>query len=579
LVVTSRAMLRVSGEQAYEISPLPVRAEGQDGTAIAGEDAIPAAVRLFAERARALSSSFAVTDENRRVIEEICVRLDGLPLGIELAAARVNLLPPDAILDRLERKLPLPGRGARDVPERQHTLDGAISWSYDLLDEAHRRLLRRLSVFVGGCRIEEAERVCGPAADLGIDPVEGLMDLVDQCLVRRDLPDEPRVTMLETVRAFARDRLADDPEGKAIARRHRVAYRDRAESAAPRLTRSDQAQWYRLLDRQLDNVRAAIRNSIDSGEPEDGLRIAGGAWRHWVQRGYLREGEELVSSLLAGSVNIDDKPRTLGLIARGSLRYWLGTVADADRDYSAAVATARHSGDSELLALALYNLAFMRMVQPEGMEALDEAIVVLTQQGDPESLAHAAWLRLIIAQISGNVEDMRARALEALGLFRRIDDTMYTGMCLGSLMFSVLRTAQPPPEELRQGLAWGFEALRLYHSVGDVTGSVVTLFGAARLLTAVGEMPAGLRARGAAERVGQRYRVQIPRQFTLQLGIHPAEEARKNGMSEQEIEQYMVEGSQLSLSEAIEEVLGLQERLLRALGESANRARAAKAFS
>jgi predicted ATPase/class 3 adenylate cyclase len=577
-VVTSRAMLRISGEQEYEVLPLPVRADEGAVTAGAADKGIPAAVRLFIERARAVAPSFAVTDENRPAIVDICTRLDGLPLGIELAAARVNLLPPRAILERLEQRLPLPGHATRDVPERQRTLDAAIRWSYDLLDESHRRLLRRLSVFVGGCRIEEAERVCGPAGELGIEPVDGLMDLVDQSLVRRDPSEEPRVSMLETVRAFARDRLAEDPDEGAILRRHRAAYRDLAESVAPHLTRSDQRLWYGMLDREIDNIRAAVRHSIEHGEPVDGLRIAGAAWRHWVQRGYLAEGEELISSLLAASSSADDRSRVLGHIARGSMRYWRGSQVEADEDYSAAVEIARRTGESELLALGLYNLAFMSLVQPERREVLDEAIAVLTQRGDPQSLAYAVWLRMTIARNAGDVGEMRARALEGLALFRQLDEVMYTGMCLGSLIFSVLGQEHPDREELRQGLAWGLESLRLYHAVGDVTGTVVTLFGAAQLLSAVGELGPGLRTRAAAQAVADRYRVQIPPSFAFQLGAHPTVQARNRGMSEQEIERYLQEGAQLPLTEATEEVLALHERLLDAFEDDVLRKRAVEAL-
>jgi len=579
-VVTSRAILRITGEHEYEVAPLPVRGKA-DGAGLtpADSDAISPAVQLFAERARAVNSSFAITDENRGAVEEICARLDGLPLGIELAAARVNLLPPRAILVRLEQRLPLPGRATRDVPERQRTLDAAIAWSYELLDEAHRKLLRRLSVFVGGCRIEEAERVCGPAGELGVDPVDGLIDLADQSLVRREPSEEARVAMLETVKAFAHDRLGSDPDEPEILRRHRQAYRDLAESAAPHLTRIDQREWYRLLDREMDNVRAAIRNSIESGEPADGLRIAGAAWRHWVQRGLLREGDGLVSSLRASQAPADGRSRTLALIARGSIRYWLGSTTEAEQDYAAALATARASRDSELLGLALYNMAFMNLVRPEGREVLDEAITVLTLRGDAQSLAYAAWLRLTIAQGAGDVPAMRARALEALDLFREIGDVMYVGMCLGSLMFTVLRAKEPTPDELRQGLAWGVESLRYYYSVGDRAGSVVTLFGAARLLTAAGEIGAGIRARGAAEAVARQHRVQIPPSLAFQLGTAPADEARQHGMPEEEIERFAAEGASLSLEDAVLEVIALQDRLLRAIEDDTTRARVVQAFS
>ena len=561
-LVTSRAVLRVAGEQEFRVPTLLGASAGQNG----GRDGEPPsspAVVLFLDRARSVDPSFSMTEESRRDVEAICARLDGLPLGIELAAARVTLLAPHAILERLEHRLPLPGRATRDVPERQRTLEGAIEWSYELLDEPHRRILARLSVFAGGCRIEEAEAVCGPAEEVGVEVIDGLADLVDQSLVRRDATSEwTRVSMLDTIRDFSRDRLAESGEEGVILRRHRTAYRTLSEEAGRWLTTSRQPAWYGRLAPEVDNIRAAIRHSIDSGEAEDGFRIAAAIWRFWVQRGDVEEATALVSSLLAlPPTPADQASRAAALIARGSLRYWMGALTDAVADYEAAWAVARSIGDKRLIFNAVYNLTFPKVVAPEGPQIIREAIDMAMELGDPESLARAAWLRGWLAQTLGDLQQIKTSALEALDLFREIDDVTYMGMCLGTLALMALRSGDPTPGQLREALGWGIESLRMYHAVRDVPGTIVTLGGAARQLAAVAEFPAAVRCDAAARRLGELYRVQVPAQFSRQLGATPAAVAADHGISPGDIDRWVAEGRTMTLAEAAAEALEALERL------------------
>ena len=248
-------------------------------------------MRLFIERAGRVRPGYAPTPEDLQAIEEICRRLDGLPLGIELAASRLAILPVRAIAERLAGKLDLPGAGPRDVPDRQRSLEQAIAWSHDLLDPAEQRLLARLSIFVGGCRLEEAETVCGPTDDLGIDVLEGLSRLIGHSLVQAvPGPDGARFRLLETIRVFAAQRLAESSEAEEIARRHALAYRDLAELAAPHFPGREQPEWIGRLSAEHDNLRAATSWSIDQGDAETALRLGASLWRYWQQGGHMDEG-------------------------------------------------------------------------------------------------------------------------------------------------------------------------------------------------------------------------------------------------------------------------------------------------
>ena len=280
VIVTSRAVLHLASEQLYEVAALPVpEPRGQPVSALAGS----AAIALFVERARAVRPSFELGPSNATAVAEICRRVDGLPLAIELAAARVRFLGPDAILERLEHRLPLLVGGAADLPTRQQTLRGTIDWSYDLLDAPERRLFERLAAFAGGWTIDAAEAVAGPATEIGMDPLEGLGSLADKSLIvaREGDQAEPRFTMLQVIRESAVERLQASPDGDTILRRHAVYFMTLAESAQRHLRSADLRAWQALLRREQDNLRAAMRWSMETGNAEVGLRLAGSIWDYW----------------------------------------------------------------------------------------------------------------------------------------------------------------------------------------------------------------------------------------------------------------------------------------------------------
>jgi predicted ATPase/class 3 adenylate cyclase len=304
LVVTSRTPLRILAEQQYAVPPLPVPDPG-DAVDVAALARSPS-VELFVERALTVRPDFGLTRENAAAVAGICARLDGLPLAIELAAARIKMLTPQVILRRLDRSLDLLSGGAPDLPDRHHTLRGAISWSYDLLEPSPRLLFERLSVFAGGATLELIDAVCsdGPFFD-------DLASLVEQSLVRqREIAAEPRYSMLATIREFASEWLAAGPHGNDARRRHASAFLDLAERAAAELDGPREVEWIQRLEVEHDNYRACL-DWARAGEPSLGLRLATLLSRFWTRRGYLTEGREWIEAMLAATP-ADDSARPRG---------------------------------------------------------------------------------------------------------------------------------------------------------------------------------------------------------------------------------------------------------------------------
>jgi len=299
VIVTSRAPLHIAGEQEYPVPPLAVPRAGTWGSI--NELGEHSAIKLFVERARAVRPDFDLTDENARYVAEICIAMDGLPLGIELAAARIKLFEPQALVRRLGKSLDLlkghtPGR-----PTRHQTLRQAVAWSYELLDPPAQRLFRRLSVFAGGWTLEAVEALCADDPELESAAFEKLAELCDHSLVRRrsGSEGEPRFSLLETIRAYALDQLGEEGEEEYIRRRHAEYYRALAEEAEPELTGSETAKWLDLLDIEHDNIRAALRWAQTTGNAPVGLAIGAALWRFWIARGHTQEGLQRLEAVLA----------------------------------------------------------------------------------------------------------------------------------------------------------------------------------------------------------------------------------------------------------------------------------------
>src|SRR5581483_7945708 len=298
LIVTSQASLHLREEREFPVPPLDL----PTGDAPLGD---APAVRLFVERAQAVKPGFALTDENADAVAALCRRLDGLPLALELAAARVKLLSPQAILNRLEDRLDLLAGGSSDLPARQRTLRDAIEWSYNLLEPREQTLLSRLGVFSGGCSLELADSVAGSGMALG-ESFEALASLVDKSLVgqRDGFDGEPRFGLLETIRLYALEKLEERGELDELRRAHAERYLALVEAAEPELTRANQAVWLQRLDEESDNIRNALAWATGVGETELALKLAGSLVRFWSSRGLMREGRGRLAEALGTAESV-----------------------------------------------------------------------------------------------------------------------------------------------------------------------------------------------------------------------------------------------------------------------------------
>jgi predicted ATPase/DNA-binding CsgD family transcriptional regulator/DNA-binding XRE family transcriptional regulator len=372
VLATSRAALRVSGERVYPAPPLALP-DVADSTAPSVGTA--PAVRLYVERARAVDPGFALTDDNAAAVAAICARLEGLPLAIELAAARSSVLPPALLLPRLARQLPLLAGGPRDAPARLRTMTDAIAWSHDLLSTEEQALFRHLAVFVGGFALPAVEAIAGdPGAD-AFAPLAGISALVDQNLVRRDeaSADEPRFGMLEPIREFALDRLTGSDEESAVRDRHAAYYLALARAAESQIIGRDQVAWLRHLQAELPNIRATLEWLLAEQRFEDGLELIGRLGQFWYRRNHFTEGRRLLAAFLDEAASDTATPaRARALVAGAELANW-----QLDLDAAAA------AGQEALLL-------WQRLGNPSGIgRALNALGSIAIDQGD---LAHAQEL-------------------------------------------------------------------------------------------------------------------------------------------------------------------------------------------
>jgi predicted ATPase/class 3 adenylate cyclase len=405
MLVTSREPLRIAAERQYPVPPL---AESE-------------AVTLFVERASAIRPDFELTAETAPIVAEICARLDGLPLAIELAAAWIKVLPPAALLQRLEHRLQLPAARGRDVPARQSTLRQAIAWSYDLLGDEERRLHARLSVFMNGCTIGAAERVTGAGSEL--DPLEGIASLVDRSLLREaeDVGGEPRFTMLETIREFGREQLAQGGEEDELLRRHALEFARFAEEADAGLRSDDQLLWFERLEAEHDNLRAAIESSLAAGDDETALRLGGSLGWFWYAHGHALEGCTRLTELLARTEGAPEELRARPMYALGVLLDQRGEPERAGELVERSLATFREQGEQARVASALNSLGTIKRSLGDAESArplLEESIRVRRELGDEPGTAGALSNLGVLAFEQGDLDGAEARFTETLALDR-----------------------------------------------------------------------------------------------------------------------------------------------------------------
>ena len=511
LLVTSRAALHVSGEHEFAVPPLPLPVE--HGTWRLDQIAESDAVRLFVERAEAVQSGFRLTPANAGEVVEICRRLDGLPLAIELAAARVKVFPPRALLARLERRLPILTGGPREAPARLRTMRDAIAWSHDLLDADEQRLFRRLAVFVGGFTLDAAIDVAGegPLSEAAI--VEGVSSLVDWSLLQpaatddsaNEDPGEPRFTMLETIREFALEELARSGEEDAVRRAHAEYFRTLAERAEPELRGAGQVAWIARLETELSNLRAVLDWSLASGDVETGMRLAGALCWFWFLRNHVAEGRTWFERARAAG---REPAVAAGKAACGAaMLAWRANEYATSKVYCEEALERFAAGNDRWgMAIVVHQLGhFADDLDHDGERSIAifaDALAQFEAIGDDWGVAYSqrclgdAWRK-----IRHDYDRAASLLTPALATFRRLGDAWNIGVTL-HLLGDNAREAGNWPE----AITFYQESLAHHWLQRDPLGVADALLRLAQILVALGDTELATRFFGCAEAQRERDR-------------------------------------------------------------------------
>ena len=495
VMVTSRSVLSVYGEREYPVPPLQLPEPGS--SEIIDRLGRSESVSLFVERARDIRPDFQLTRENALAVAEICSRLDGLPLAIELAAVRVNVLSPQAMLPRLDERLALLTSGPRSLPERQRTLRGAIDWSYRLLEEPERRLFARLATFSGGGALEAIEAVADH--DLGVPVLDVLGSLVDDSLLQRtESPGgEVRFQMLETIKEYAVEKLDEEPDAAHVRRRHARFFLDLAARGEPHVVGRNQKAWLDRFDRDHDNLRTALSWSIEAGEVYAGQEAAGALWRFWHQRGHLAEGRRRLEQLLHAPGGAGRTPqRFKALSGAGGLAYWQNDYPATERFYLEALEISRELNEPQAVAEALFNLSFLDRIrgdEEEGMAKLRTVQGMAASIGDRQLSADSLWLLGSRELREGRPEQGLPMVEEALGIYRDLGNLFSTAESLAGLGSFYLKSG-----DSRAAAAAQREAMSMFVEVGNPTGIATALEEMAMVETMEGRHERALRLAGAA---------------------------------------------------------------------------------
>jgi predicted ATPase/DNA-binding winged helix-turn-helix (wHTH) protein len=577
ILVTSRECLRIYGEQEFPVAPLQP----------------DSAVHLFVQRATGVRVNFAMTPENSAAIQEICSRLDGLPLAIELAAARTKLLSPSAILDRLQSRLQLLTGGALDLPERQQTLRNTIDWSHGLLNEPEQKLFRRFAVCVGGCTLEGAEAICNTASDLGIDLFDGLSSLLDKNLIQRvERPDaEARFTMLETIREYALERLSDSGEDAATRRAHAAYCLVLAEEGNPELNSSERAGWLSRCDLEIDNFRSALDCLFAGKDLDWALRLCMALFRFWDMREHLVEGRTRLETVLnltnsnytrerakvciflgALTTAQGDFPAAEDYLQRSYSLYrelddkWgiaaslnaLGVAAKdrgeyrkAERNLENSLACWRMLPDPLGTARCLHNLANVAKLQgdyPRAQEALHEATQIFQEAGDRSGAAWSISQQGDIARDQNQLDLARGFYEQALQAFRIAGDRWGSARSLTDLGHVHCEQKQYAAAHITYR-----EALEMFSELGSKRGIARVLEGSACLAAAQGDAVRALKLASAASHLRQMISTPLPQVELSKLTEHLS--SAWHSLSKDEAQNAWAEGTGMTPESAIQLLL------------------------
>ena len=594
VLVTSQALLHVYGEHEFPVPPLATPDLKSAPAALEALSNFPA-VALFVERAKAVKHDFVLTKANAAAIAAICSRLDGLPLAIELAASRVKLLSPAAMLARLESSLNLLTGGARDLPLRQQTLRGTVNWSYSLLNPAEQSLFRRLSVFIGGCTLEAVEAVCNTKDDLGLDVLDGLASMVDKSLSQQlDQPSsESRFLMLSTIREYALERLTESGEEFATRRAHAAYYVVLAEECGGELR--SRAEWLERFDLEQQNFRQALEFLIANGDASWGMRLGAALFHFWEVREHLAEGRGLLDRLLKlpdtaqpkmraqvlfcaavfaseqgdyasaqklheESLKIyrdlhDNRGAAVALNALGVTARDRGDLKTACALFEQCVATWRDLGSSIDTARALSNLANVVRLQGDHARAhalYDECLAIFQASGD--STAVAWTLNYLGDLVRESVDSIAARAYyeQSLSAFRQLRD----GWGIASALCDLARLSSVEGKHQDAAGLYG-ESIKIFHDLGHKRG-IARVLECFAVSAAVQSRPEqSLRLAGAAAALRQRIGAPLipAEQSKLEKKLEPARSQLTGAAG---LEAWSA-GWAMSVEEAVCEALGLND--------------------
>jgi predicted ATPase/DNA-binding SARP family transcriptional activator/DNA-binding CsgD family transcriptional regulator len=597
ILATSRETLRAVGEVTWTVSPLSVP-DLRSALTVAKLEGYES-VRLFVDRARQRNPAFALTSDNARDVAQICAYLEGLPLAIELAAARIKMLPPHALLERLRDRFKLLTGGPREFSERQRTLRNTIEWSYKLLEEGEKTLFGRLSVFSGGATLEATERVCDTLGDLSVDTLEGISSLLDKSLLQREegSEGEPRFVMLETIREYAHERFEESKGVEEVSRLHAEYFVALAEKAEPVLWGAEDAAWFQRLEAEHGNLRAALSWSLGGADFEEGLRLAGALGEFWHARGYYEEGKRWLERALAKDVRISAAAYPKALEALGWLANEMGDMEGAEVAAKKGLKLGNLVGIESIRKASFLRIlgatARIRGDHEHAKELYEESLALSREAGDMRGIAHALITLGWAASTRGDHEYAKVLYEESLVLSRELGGAQPLGDSLIALGNEYLlegdhRRATALNEEaaalLRErghrgdlqyaldNLAWAAllrgdherarelheESLMLCQELGDRTIAAESLEGLACGAGAKGDPERAAKLFGAAEalRSAVGYQ-QAPKESALR---EPFMEAARSRLDEVSWAKAFMEGRTMGLGRAVEYALSKEEK-------------------
>ena len=592
ILATSREALDVMGEVIWPVSLLSVP-DLETPPTVAGVEGYEA-IRLIVDRARQRKPAFALSPENAQAVAQICVRLEGLPLSIELAAARIKILSPKALLSRLEDRLKLLTGGPREFSERQRTLRGTIEWSYELLEEDEKVLFRRFSVFSGGATLGATQRVCYALGDLSVDPLDGASSLLEKSQLRQEegTDREPRLVMLETIREYAQERLKESGEAESIKRAHAECFLALAEEAEPRLGGPEEEAWLDRLEREHDNIRAALSWSMEHDEVELALRLGGALQRFWTIAGYYSEGRSWLEAALGKEGPASAEARIKALEGVG---YLAVSQTDLDRAEAAAeegLKLSTQAGVRSVVAAAFKSMlgvvVGIRGDFERAARLIEEGLALYREAGDKLGIALCLSDLANVLIDGGDFERAKQLYVEGLALSRQLGSSSLLGAYLINSGYTLLlegdlegaMALNQEAEDLRRkqrrggglqyaldNLGWAMllrgeydkartqheESLALCHDLGDKMVASWSLEGLACSASAKGDAERAARLFGAAE--GLREAVgyqQASRDRSLR---EPYLAAARSLLDEAVWEKAFIEGRVMGMGEAVEYAL------------------------